>query len=282
MFCEDSQTLSPNEWSTDCDPSLYIWEIVGAGYFSEFGDGDYTRTYNAPDCGVDCANKATINLYCDSALPVDSIDITFYPCPKNASITYTTQQMQVNESQTLGIDKGDGQCGTDANWFWELSGGGTLSDPTSPTSCTYTAPATNANCELNPTITLSCDGVVMDSLSIAVNAAGSGSAAYYKNVWVSGGVPSCPSSNETCLHAGASYLPTYIFRYYEREYFYCDDVSVGEPTCAGKICGDESCICPDCGVIMAGECSDAIRNHTEIDNRTPTQKANGCCPAGLL
>lgn len=173
MFCGDSQILSPEEWSVDCDPSIYVWEIEteGGGTFGEVGDGDYTRTYNAPTCGAGCVNTVKINLYCDSLDPCDSIEITIYPCPKNAAITYTTQQMQVSESQTLGIDKGDGQCGTGASWLWSItSGGGTLSDPTNPLTCTYTAPATNANCLQNPTISLSCDGVEMDTLDIAVNA----------------------------------------------------------------------------------------------------------------
>jgi hypothetical protein len=81
------------------------------------------------------------------------------------SIGYTTQGMSVDEEQVLTAEGAVEGC----TYTWAISsGGGELSAETG-TSVTYTAPATNPECEYNPTITLSCEGQVCDTLEIAVN-----------------------------------------------------------------------------------------------------------------
>jgi len=302
MFCGESQTLSPDDFSLDCDPSIYEWEIIGAGFFDDAGTADYTRTYNAPACGAGCTTEATINLYCDDQMhtqPVDSIKITIYPCPKNASITYTTQQMSVNELQTLGIDKYDGGCGDTATWSWEiLSGGGTLSDPTSSISCVYTAPATNANCENNPTISLSCDGVVMDTLDIAINAVTSSpSVEAYYTIGAEAGPGACwwgiklrkyncedgEISNSSCFGCHCDTCTTGICC--------CGFHTIYDPPgdCAYSLdCDAGSLMCTEAGIVEyhllhpscgAGIADQSIGTH---DVRTDAQKLAGCCPRELL
>jgi hypothetical protein len=300
MWCGESQTLSPEDFSLDCLPSLYTWEIEegGGGSFDEQGTGDYTITYNAPECGAYCVNEVVINLYCDDPEhvfpPCDSITITIYPCPKNASITYTTQQMAVSEQQSLGIDKYEGQCGTGASWLWEiLSGGGSLSDPTSSSGCTYTAPSSNANCEQNPTIALSCDGVVMDTLDIAVNGNSSGGEAYY--------VANAPFPGAQCYWyiTADSYSCSgeYIA---SRDCANCGGFTAcgcamdlcytpGDPgncigdnsPCAGsRICDAAGVLsrCTTCGTVNG--VSIGCLGKTEV--RTVAMKTAGCCPSELL
>jgi len=272
MWCGDDQTLSPNEWSEDCDPGLYSWEIIGAGAFSEYGSGDYTRTFNAPECGSYCGEKTTINLYCDNpertGEPCDTIDITFYPCPKNAYITYTTQQMHTDESQTLGIDRQDGECaGSGANWLWELSGGGSLSDPTSPTGCIYTAPPDNANCEDTPTIILSCDGVVMDTLSIVVNAYPTNYTAYQQNSQL--------SLLSSACHRGAWNQNVGDNYWFRTTWYDCEDnaITYREGAFCHILTGAQTAGCST----NAADCD--FEAH---DQRTEAMREAGCCPAELF
>jgi hypothetical protein len=288
----------------DCDPSIYVWEIEteNGGTFDEVGDGDYTRTYNAPTCGAGCVNTVKINLYCDTSDNYDSIEITIYPCPKNAAITYTTQQMQVSESQTLGIDKGDGQCGTGASWLWEiLEGGGSLSDPTSPSGCTYTAPASNENCEQNPTIALSCDGVVMDTLDIAVNGSSNTTNPAYRQAvgfsefqcyfesntckWVCAVAGSfyynCDGTFLSAYSSGVGYLPRYSCGSGGGmgvggacdAYYGVNCCSSTSPWCESK----KDQYCTACST--AAEATALLGG---ADLRTAAMKTAGCCPAVLL
>jgi hypothetical protein len=87
----------------------------------------------------------------------------------SGSIEYTTLLMDFNEQQLLSISDPSG-C---SEYKWELSGGGSLSNEEGNTTV-YTAPASNASCAYNPTITLSCrkkNGAYnqIDQLSIAVS-----------------------------------------------------------------------------------------------------------------
>ena len=82
------------------------------------------------------------------------------------AIAYTTQGMSVNEEQTLSVTAPADNC----IYSWAItSGGGSLS-AVSGNSVNYTAPANNAGCINNPTITLTVLGSVCDTLEIAVNA----------------------------------------------------------------------------------------------------------------
>ena len=78
------------------------------------------------------------------------------------SIGYTTLQMQVSGTQTLTVvNPTSGET-----YYWAASSG---SIDATGLSVTYTAPAINPNCENNPTITLTCGGSVVDTITMALN-----------------------------------------------------------------------------------------------------------------
>ena len=66
------------------------------------------------------------------------------------ALEYLSLQMQCNESQAVSIDPDNPGC---PPYTWELSGGGTLTRLTDE-SYLYEAPASNAGCANNPTITV--------------------------------------------------------------------------------------------------------------------------------
>lgn len=82
-----------------------------------------------------------------------------------AEISYTTLQMQVSQEQTLSVI--NSTCGG-APYTW-ASSSGSLSSSAGNT-IVFTAPSSNVNCDNNATITLSYNGEVVDSITIAVNA----------------------------------------------------------------------------------------------------------------
>lgn len=89
-----------------------------------------------------------------------------------AHIGYTTTQMAAGESQNLTAI-GDRRC----LYTWIISSGdGAFSPYTSDTkhsigiNVTYTAPSSNDECAGNPIINLYCNGILVDSINIAVNA----------------------------------------------------------------------------------------------------------------
>src|SRR4030042_4618228 len=80
------------------------------------------------------------------------------------TINYTNQTMSVGSSQDLSASGG---C---PPYNWSLSGGGTLTPSGGDnTSATYVAPASNANCTDNPTITLTDCCRTAAGIQIAVN-----------------------------------------------------------------------------------------------------------------
>lgn len=84
-------------------------------------------------------------------------------CPGTV-ILYTTTQMSAGESQTLRPFP----AVPGVIYEWQVSGAGSIS-PATGSSVTFTAGTDNENCENNPTVTLLCDGVVVDTLSMTVS-----------------------------------------------------------------------------------------------------------------
>ena len=173
------------------------------------------------------------------------------------SIGYTTQQMSVDEVQTLTVTDSVGECVYD----WEISsGGGSLSSSTG-TSVDYTAPSANAECASNPTITLSVGGDTCDALQIAVNAVTGWDEAYRQD---------CPTESGYCILFGGK---KQCVR--ETESYRCNGLlkpggcSYHDPA----VCGGISCsIDSECSGCSVGT----------IDMRSPSMKTAGCCPAALL
>ena len=227
-----------------------------------------------------------------------------------AHINYTTQQMSVNQTQNLSwTDETNypeyAPCEDQWKGFdltWSLSGGGSLSS-TTESSIVYTAPATNPNCTQNVTISLLCDGTVVDTLEIAITSVTTGLAYRALSCRYEG---SCDQSLKQTIYQSAY---VWIDRYS------CDGTYLGHESSVcyvlGGVCqppkplGCEECAATQhftaCGVVYdnSGRSScegAALKCGTlciyglppgasigePLDSRTPAQKAAGCCPAALL
>jgi len=157
-------------------------------------------------------------------------------------------QLNVGESTTLTVLNSR----PGITYTWNISkGGGTISG--SGTSVTYTASESNPNCDNNPTIQLKVGSSVCDSVSLAVNAVGGDG---WRIGWrvvegchLIGGGPgrwSCSGFIIWCSgREDAAVFP--------QTHYY--DECINYPACNGT---------------------------WPLDQRTPEQKAAGCCPYQLL
>lgn len=193
------------------------------------------------------------------------------------SIGYTTQQMAVSTQQTLTAVGAVAGC----TYNWAIaSGGGSLSSGTG-TSVVYTAPATNAECANNPTITLSCGGAQCDSLQIAVNAYTGNFAFYVKRCY----------RNWSCIPDVEEYCP--IVRSYRGN---CAGVETYLTVwCGGGYKSTPPVDCAFCAGLGRTSCAvvaqlgcayDVMPSTWPIDSpydiRSAAYKTAGCCPAALL
>jgi hypothetical protein len=214
----------------------------------------------------------------------------------SGSIYYATNQMSINESQTLSVLNPT----SGAAYSWSIiSGEGSLSDSTG-LSTIYTAPDSNYNCNKNPTIRLSClhdtgcgtpTEIIIQEIKIAVNAVINGGYDAYSLTGVS--VPP-----EGCYEWGNVNSTFTLF--YDISYF----------DCAGNILHmDIHVPLAACGATTSGvHCTDIIQiwvvDHYEtrsvsdnlklahdncmaangpslpglVDYRSGLQRAYGCCP----
>jgi hypothetical protein len=200
-------------------------------------------------------------------------------CTANpGEISYTTQQMSVDETQNLSVaEYGANEA---ACYTWEISaGGGSLSAATGYTT-TYTAPSANVGCEDNPTIVLRCSGTVVDTLDIAVTATsvcggdalagvgGTGAAVYCGDSSYAGGyrcilAQKCDGSaaDNVCSRWASSFYCTADSPWYFNLPRYY----------------------PTPGLDAAsGSCSATVYSVGWNDARYPADLANGCCPEQLL
>ncbi|MFA4917115.1 MAG: hypothetical protein WC560_10650 [Syntrophales bacterium] len=193
----------------------------------------------------------------------------FKPTDCGASkICYTTRQMYVNQTQTLTVT--NPVPGTTYTWN-VASGGGSIS-PTTGTSVSYTAPASNPNCYLNPNIQMSAEGAVCDTLKIAVTKVVTGGA-YRTNYLCASDDGSDPVPCNFCLCLCDEWDVygcdnQFLYRYDLGGWFVCGCGVI--ETNWPYFCALGT-VCP-----MGGTCVDPT------DVRTPAQKNAGCCPAELL
>ncbi len=216
-------------------------------------------TYTAPVGGAECDPTADLVLYCNG-VQADFVTVQVNPCPPTVSIGYTSQQMDVNGEQTLNATPSGSGCGAPV-YDWSITAGnGTLS-ASQGASVVYTAPATNAECAGNPTIELSCGGVLLDTLQMAVTAAVGGVASY------------------DCVNAATSFPVCGNYCHCSKS-FDCHGVATGGLTlneCAFAF-GDVTHVegsWQTCAQVSK------IEGFNQ-DARTPTMKTNGCCPYLLL
>ena len=135
---------------------------------------------------------------------------------------------------------------------WTLTGGGSLSSGEG-NSITYTAAATNANCTNNGVVSLKCDGVVMDTCTIALNTVG-GSALAYRIF-------------EDTIYCASSYCRKYV------TYHNCADFQISR---LYDSCLDGGWITPCSTPADCVGCTSGTQ-----DDRTGAMIAAGCCPDGL-
>ena len=163
-------------------------------------------------------------------------------CDPLAVIQYTTLQMAVDEEQGLSASE------SGAGYTWTISSGGGSLSKSEGNSTVYTAPSTNANCTANPTIQLSCDGNVIDSITIAINQY-TGTAWAYK-IW------------QDCEPHGEGWAKL-------MDAYDCNNVHKFGPnySCTGTDEADCIASCPATGM---------------EDVRTQAMKDAGCCPEALI
>jgi len=202
-------------------------------------------------------------------------------CNCRDTIVYTSLQMSINQQQTLSASG----IQSDECYSWAITrGGGSLSALTGK-SVVYTAPATNVNCNQNPTIALSCGGSVVDTVTIAVNQVTSSYAAYEFN----------GECEQGCRQYWVGYWDCqYYYRYLKTKYT-CNGSIYSGPTVTPIVTSALGCeytnypactklkaYCDNAShCIAAGGCCNTY-THGFVDLRTSAQKAAGCCPAGLL
>ena len=181
----------------------------------------------------------------------ENVEMDCVGCDPLAVIGYTTLGMQVNEQQTLQALV-DGNLDDDLTYTWAItSGGGSISGSPS-NQVTYTAPSTNPNCADNATISLSCDGKSIDSITIAINEAGSTYPAY--------------EDRRTCAENILSKWWVTAVRKYK-----CNDVA-GEGWHVDESCERD----------YEWQCIADCNPSTIVDLRTEAMLAAGCCPEKLL
>ncbi len=215
-----------------------------------------------------CASK-TITKKCGKVRAVDNkLFYTPVVCG-GESIGYVSQQMGVNDIQSLTVV--DPAAG--ATYTWEVtSGGGSITS-----DGVYTAPATNAGCANNPTISLKCGGNVMTTLKLAVN-----------------------GSDTNCQKAATQYCVKYAARtppWSCCQFFYgCKGVEVATGGCGGSnssFCGPGYWDCVnytatrmtindlhDTEALALSSCSGHASG--TYDTRTEANLLAGCCPQQLL
>lgn len=260
MNCGDSQGLTVAGYKDGCLSADYTWAITqGSGSLDT--SVEFMATYAAPAGGEACESPVAINLYCFGDLR-STIIITLNACPAAAHIDYADQQMLIDEEQTLSAGIDTPGCGTPVFDWAITAGGGTLS-VSQGASTIYQAPHTNAECANNPTIELSCNGTLLDTLQIAVNASASYGVAALECITHT--CPPCPTSSGYC---GCC-----------RRTFRCwgapiPNGSTTMCTCKWPYQGKENW--------YAGTCAANGYIDGFNDRRTPQLKTGGCCPAQLL
>lgn len=213
-----------------------------------------------------------------------------------SSIGYTSLQMALNAVQTLTVV--GGSSGVTFTWA-VTAGGGTLTHTTG-SHTHYTAPSSNAGCSNNPTISLSAEGTVCDTLSLAITVVG------YQIAYESYVEPIVTDCFDTPANPGpppATEFATITAQCrYERAY--CNSLIVagweyiwyGGWTSytafpGGTTCDDfvpwwtAKCYSADGGSYGPITSSPWIKFYSTIgrgDIRTPAMIAAGCCPYQLL
>jgi len=268
-------------WSYDIrgvkliDDPIVSWALDSG--FSDTSVGTIIEQSNA-ECKIQISNdsgygdhlKVTATTRSGSTC-FKTLDIDIASGCGGGKISYTTNQMSINEQQTLTVDNPNPY--TTYDWV-VASGGGNLSVAQGLTTV-YTAPASNANCAENPMIELSSYGTVCDTLEIAINE------------WEGADEAGSLIYNLAC-HPNRDYHVCFCTR--DVQYIDCSGTvtrisSVLHCTKGGQYVGPYFWVLcgsyPDCG--DGQDCIDGCEySGNWEDKRTSEMKAGGCCPPQLM
>ena len=240
-------------------------EFVGNKYFAPMTPGTYELSvtpWMSDDSGKKCATKSvTVSGGCDG------------------KIGYTTLQMSTGGTQTLTVTGSTG-----GTYTWATTSGSI--SPSEGTSVTFTAPATNANCSSNPTITLTCGGNVVDTLQISVNAYTNMGRVAFRQICTGG--PANNTSN--CDNQGEWPICYVAFRIYDclgrdiRALNGYPDLACAKAMEEAQQGGPDLCINSACADVDPGTpgCSCGWSEGVIYDVRTSDMITGGCCPAALI
>lgn len=271
----------------------FIWSVSNQSFnlisskpFGETGTLTYKHCpdiYDFDEASALCHETVTVTVT-DRCGTTDKV--RFISCCEQAEkdenvpvITYTSLSMGCGQTQTLGAGGG---CGS---YSWSSSGSGSL-NTTQGSAVEYTAPASNANCGNNDSITVTdcCGGSTTITLFVSCNPAGT---AYRRCDWI------------VCVPC--VWIPDYMCTGkadFQAQTYNCDGTLIAlTPSnacspgfdCAGCIslmCGNAEG-CPNewsdwttpCGGSGWGACANPNQAcGTVMDIRSSAMKAAGCCP----
>jgi hypothetical protein len=200
------------------------------------------------------------------------------PSPPECSgvINYTLLQMSIGQTQNLSWTDNTSYpapfpCSESIYPYvfsWSLSGGGSISSTTDQ-NIVYTAPTTNPDCGYNATISLICNGVVIDAIEITVNAYANLTTEAYYQTELDGVFSNCIWTNYGCRKLW----------WYKKTSYNC----LGEVLAETRSpCVGDSCPSGCGGSTGALLCTTRHVGEGLIDVRTEAMKAAGCCPAPLM
>lgn len=291
-----------NEYAKKC-PLLYVphiccigMKINGPGEVAPSAEAEYSSSGGGAGCAYTMKAKRgefTGSTYtAPSTAGSDEIHVTPWmsddqgkKCAKKdilitggctGTISAVLTQMAAGATQVLTVTGG----GAYDDYTWSTTSGSL--NPTTGTSVTFTAPATNPNCANNATISLSCGGSVVSHVDIAINAytaSNVGKFWHYNGIitpcWCSGVVP-----NRICYAEGSGY----------RQIINCDGSSSQTNASAqgsSALQGDESEACAAAEAMAKAATGNTLELgvnswETWYDYRDASQKALGCCPSQLM
>lgn len=161
-------------------------------------------------------------------------------------IGFTSKQMSVNGNQTLTA------IGGMSPFTWSMVGGGGILSGSSGASVTYTAPSSNADCALNPTIQITDYCGNKNTLILAINAYNGGLAIGESITLITGACQGTINQNlygcdgriiPECSHSCAGwYLDPTIYPDCCSD-FNCDGDFYHDPSCSGMqyLCYPNAC-----------------------------------------
>jgi len=195
----------------------------------------------------------------------------FVDC-SGGEIGYTTDTMEAGASQTLSV--ANNTAAFSHYSFVIASGGGSLGEYNPATGeIEYTAPATNAECANNPTISLSCNGTVVDTLNLGIIQNGyPGTLAYRK---LTGYYRECYSENPVGILGWSAENPCFCYHTYAL--YWCGGTAYSAGDCGAGFYPNwtSQAVCDDCDVY--GTTVGAVYDH-----RSAAMKTGGCCPPAAL